>query len=401
MPEPEHIAQQEELLETLRRGQAHNIQRRARRGADVPFSLAEDIRMAYDEIAGVKAVLRGWGMAIEDLPGDAPATSDTPTLDQNPSKARWEEIVAELSEAEIVVFKQSLETTCYHIDQLSVYKTLHDLLHKLEFECYQPIMNGAGDFPDNEYFRPILRHHKDDLRDIVGTLYDLADLPNFPQSERAWIDQLNQAADLLQGAIKNASKEQLKRAIILIERVRLLNPTRINECLKNAARSLRLDTLIETMAVVSKRYANSDYASDRLRVISQGLTELKQIHGKLGSLIIEHDIWQMYEPDLRQIEGQLAQHMQQLEWLWQELKPALVMLCGSRDDRWTRNLRQTIEDLDQAIVARTLDAIAEIFYDFHRQFSLCFFRADKELKEECIKLRHIDGPLRSVLGMLG
>jgi len=117
-------------------------------------------------------------------------------------------------------------------------------------------------------------------------------------------------------------------------------------------------------------------------------------------LIDEHDIWQMYDPELRQFEADPEQHIQQIEWLWQDLKPTIDALCTSRTDRWTQDLQKASDRLERVITARVAGAITGPFHSFHSRYSLCFLRADRELKDQCFKLRLVDGPLQSVIGML-
>ena len=72
MPTQDDIAQQQQLLATYRRNLAHELSRAAQYGGEprAPLEVANGIAQARAEIARIKAVLRGWGGVVEDLPDD-------------------------------------------------------------------------------------------------------------------------------------------------------------------------------------------------------------------------------------------------------------------------------------------------------------------------------------------
>lgn len=76
MADQEAITQQERLLSTYRRTLAHQLQQKAQHGAAyAPPGLLNGIEEARAEIARIKAVLQGWGVAVEDAPDDGDASA--------------------------------------------------------------------------------------------------------------------------------------------------------------------------------------------------------------------------------------------------------------------------------------------------------------------------------------
>jgi hypothetical protein len=72
MPTPDDIRQQQELLHTHRRTLATYLKQQAALGsAFAPPGIAHGIYEARTAIAHIKAVLRGWGVAVDDYPDDA------------------------------------------------------------------------------------------------------------------------------------------------------------------------------------------------------------------------------------------------------------------------------------------------------------------------------------------
>jgi hypothetical protein len=145
---------------------------------------------------------------------------------------------------------------------------------------------------------------------------------------------------------------------------------------------------------------HSDIDTDKLRQVGQGIAALELLSQNLAQLIDEHDIWQEIELELQRIEEGVEQHLQELEWLWPDLKARLTPLCHERNDRWTQELWQAGEKLERVLATPTPTTVAAAFRPFRRQAGLCFFQADKKLKDLCRSLRRVDGPLNSVLRVL-
>jgi hypothetical protein len=240
MPSQEEIDKQLKLLATYRRRLAHNVEQQAKLGIPVPFSLVEDIRETRAEIRRIKATLRGWEIAIEDLPDDMEAPADSPTSASEQAGAGLTAMAELLVEpgvrAVMEGFRGSFEIVCQQIDRLSNYKDLHDLLHDLQFNCYNPIVRGARDFPNNALFLEGLVDYEAELQKIVNSLWEVVERATFLANEQAWIRQLGLAGELLGAAIDERSRTQLDRATFQIGRVLYVHPSRINERLKEAAR---------------------------------------------------------------------------------------------------------------------------------------------------------------------
>jgi hypothetical protein len=161
-----------------------------------------------------------------------------------------------------------------------------------------------------------------------------------------------------------------------------------------------LPTLIDAMIFVQQYPARSDADAAKLRQVGQGVAALDLLNRNLAQLIDEHDVWQEFELELQRIEERVEQHLQELEWLWPELKERLIPLCNERNDRWTQELWQASEKLERALATSTPATVATAFRPFRRQAGLCFFQADKKLKDLCRSLQRVDGPLNSVLRVL-
>jgi hypothetical protein len=404
LPNSEEIAGQLQLLATNRRQLAVLIQQQAKFGAYVPPYVVLSIEETRAEIRRVKAVLREWSVEIENLPDDnalLPTTSASASEQASRGLTAMADLISAPDvRAKVEVFQDSFGIACRQIDRLSNYKDLHDLLHDLQFNCYNPIIRGARDFPDNPLFVESLEDYAAELQQIINSLWEIAERAVFSTNEQAWIQQFSPTTALLWGAIEQSSKALLDRVTFQIGRVLYIHPTRINERLKETARDLPLPKLIEAMVFVRQYPARSDIDSEKLRQVGQGVAALDLLSRSLAQLIDEHDVWQEIELELQRIEEHVEQHLQELEWLWPDLKARVTPLCHETDDRWTQELWQAGEKLERVLATPTPTAVAAAFRPFRRQAGLCFFQADKKLKDLCRGLQRVDGPLNSVLRVL-
>jgi hypothetical protein len=398
MPSQEDISNQYEQLVEHRRNLQILLVQESKYGALTPSYIQVEIQDRRTAIQKLKAALRNWGQSVEDLPNDEAfsAARELGGALQN---------VADLMQAPAVrqsldQFHDSLELLNAQIQALQTYKDFHDQLHLLQFGCYRPIMVGAREFPQNQTFTESLHLYAIELQQVIDELWGIADRLHVPPTERRWIEQLEQAHEQVEQALQTLTREPFERALYQIERVLNLQPTRINERLKAIARGLPFDQLLEALRSAKAWLASEENSEDSAQAIDRGIAAVEHVRERLNQLIDEHDIWQRFDPDLRQYEHNPAQYAQQFTWLWQsDLKPSLADLYLRRDDRWTRELRRVGERLDQALTAQTAPTLVEASRAFYSCFGKCFFQADKELKDQCSQLRMIDGPLKSVIGM--
>jgi len=405
MPEQEQIDQQMALLETHRRTLQFVLLEQAKFGAGyVPPQLRHSIFEARAAIRGCKAALRDWGVAVEDQPDDEPFQAAPPASMSEQAGVGIAALADLLSapgiRSTVESFRESFEIVCRQIDRLSGYKDLHDLLHDLQFNCYNPIVRGARDFPNNALFVESLADYEAELQKIANGLWEVAERTTLEANEHSWIQQIGQAADVLRAAIDRPDKQSLDRATFQIGRVLYIHPSRINERLKEAAHDLPLPSLIDAMVTVRQRPARDDLAPDKLDQVGRGIAALEQIGLGLARLIDEHDTWQEIDLELHRIEESLGSHVQELEWLWPDLCARIAQLCEGRSDRWSQDLRQVSEKFEHALAAQDLVAITAAFRSLRRQVGLCFFQADKKLKELCRSLWRFNGPLNSVMSII-
>jgi DNA-binding SARP family transcriptional activator len=309
-------------------------------------------------------------------------------------------VQAPRARAVMMTFRADFEDACDHADVLSSYKRLHDLLHALQFHCYNPIVQEAVRFPENDAAVENLTDHELTLQRIISDLQEDTERASLTETEGLWIHDLVRAREALGKAIETLNPEPLKRAIWLLNRVLAVQPSRINTRLNATARALRLPVLAETMARVRDDLVALDLNPHQVRQFGAGVEALVSLSHTLTALVDEHDRWQAVELELRRIEGIMEQGTMELEVSWPDLRAMTEPLYWGRNDAWATSFEADSEDLDNAIAVENTAQIRRCFRRYRRQTSIRFHRVDAELKRLCEDLRRAGEPLASVIRMI-
>jgi hypothetical protein len=296
-------------------------------------------------------------------------------------------------------FKAAFQVARQQIEVLGKYKRLHDLLHELQFHCYELIIHEARQFPDEEAVSN-LGDHALTLLDIVEKLKEIADRPPNIRDEGLWIQDLVRAQAELQGAIEACDAARLVTASRLINKVLSVQPSRIHTRLDCAAKSLQLPTLSRAMMVVCEKARDLGLDQERMLQFQASADALDGLNKGLDALINDHDHWQAVDVELRRIEGCLDRDLLELKASWHDLKGMVEQFCLGSTDSWSVKLTAISEQLDRSIAARDPIKIRDNFRRFRRRAGEHFYRVDLTLKDFCEALRKVGEPLALVLGMI-
>jgi ferritin-like protein len=291
----------------------------------------------------------------------------------------------------------------------------------LQFHCYNPIVQETKRAADADLAWEALVDYELTFQEIVSRLQDIAG--QAPQeltmsqdigavsvapgigrtalapNETAWIQDLVQSHQELQGAIENADAKQLKRAIRLMNRVLTVQPTQVNTRLNSTARTLRLSSLVQALARVRDVLALPELDSEKVRQFEVGAASLSALSVGLSTLVDDHDRWQAIDLELRRIEATLDQDIGELELSWPDLKALVTPLCATAEP-WAAAILADGEKLESAIDAQDAARIKQFFRRYRRQVGDRFYRVDVDLKRTCDDLRKIVAPLASVLRII-
>jgi hypothetical protein len=292
------------------------------------------------------------------------------------------------------------EAACEQIDALDDYKHVHDLLHTLQFHCYNPIVQEATRFPDDDMALDNLMAYDVTLQAIVHDLKDAAERASFTTTETLWIQDLVRAQAVLGQAIEELNAKLLKTVIWHLNRVLSVQPSQINTRLKDAARSLGLPDLVKAMARVSDKLACLDLDPEKVNLFEAGVDALVSLNDSLPTLVEEHDKWQCVDIELRRIEGNMGQDMMELKMSWPYLKDMTEPLYSGSSDEWAASFRKDSNHLDSAIAAENPVRIKRYFQRYRRRAGSRFHQVDDDLKRLCEDLRRVGEPLALVMRVM-
>lgn len=301
----------------------------------------------------------------------------------------------------VAAFQADFRAACDQIDLLSTYKDIHDLLHTLQFKCYNCIVQEVQHFfSDDKMARDNLMDYDLEFRDIINDLQIVAEKSSFATTEIAWVNDLIHARSALHGAVDTADRKQLQRAIWLIEHVLAVRPSQVNVRLNDAARALRLPALVQAMRHVCDNLSRLALDPEKLRQFQADVDALSRLRDTLPPLIDAHDHWQLIDCELRRIEAELGHDIAMFEWSWSDLMQKAKTLYTGSTEAWAMRLQSDSARLDAAIAEQNRTQISYYFQRYRSQVSDHFYWVDKRLKELCEELRRVGEPLAFVLKML-
>ena len=306
----------------------------------------------------------------------------------------------EAASAAVTAFQTDFQAAGEQLNLLADYKNLHDLLHKLQFQCYTGIVQAASRFPDDEMALGNLADYQLELESIVAALKEVAAHPSLAQQDLSWVDDLASAKGGLQNAVDTLDPKPLKQAIWRVNRVLANQPARMNSRLNQAARALRLPTLTQALARVCDNLKPLNLDPEKVGQFEGGVAALGELDKGLTVLVAEHDHWQEIDVELRRIENSMDKDLQELEMSWPDLKTKAGPLYVACSEEEAAGFKGESQNLEEALAANNPPKVKRFFRSYRRRAGNRFYRVDASLKDLCERLRDVAGPLASVLRMM-
>ncbi len=300
----------------------------------------------------------------------------------------------------VVAFQTDFRATCQQLDVVADYKGLHDLLHQLQFQCYEPLVRETPRFPDDDHVLDILNAVLLDLEDVVGQLHQVVLHSSLPARETTWISVVDAARVDLSNALDTLNSSLLRQVIRRLRSLLAIQLSHINDRLNQAADTLRLQALTEALAHISNRVQSLKLDAELITKFRDGVEALDELGRSLTAMVDDHHHWQAIEVELWRLEGSLAQDMSELELTWPDLKVEANALCSATGVEWAATLRKESESLTAAVASGNPVAVKRAFTGYRRRASNHFFEVDAYLKVLCRELSNVGVPLSSVLRMI-
>ncbi len=300
----------------------------------------------------------------------------------------------------LIAFRSDFQATCTQVDVLGDYKDLHDLLHRLQFDCYNVIIKAAARFPADETALDDLQDYLLGLEDILAQLRVVSKRAAVAAADTTWISDVAGARDELKRVTEQADAKMLKQAIWRLNRTLSIQPTRINTRLTEAARALRLAALVEALAVAREHLAAPGLEADKVRQLQAGLEALDSLGRSLHAQVENHDQWQGVDVELRRVEALIETDLMELQMSWPDLKAMAEPLYRAQSDEWALSMSKEAEALDEALAADNPVKTRRAFRNYRNRAGHHFFQVDSDLRKLCGELRPIGEPLTLVLRMI-
>jgi hypothetical protein len=295
----------------------------------------------------------------------------------------------------VAIFRADFVAASQQVDVLSDYKDLHDLLHDLQFECYNYIASQVARFPGDEVVIDSLLDHELTFMGLVAGLHEVAARPTV-SGELTWITELSQAEAVLHQALEAKDQVALKRHCRLVRRVLDRYPSRVNERLNSAAKALRMDAIERALTTILDMLKTRVGASAEVASFAVGTASLVDLNQRLTCLVRDHDRWQDVDVELRRVEATMNSDPEELEISWPDIKARTIPLLCGEDESQAQALGRDSTRLEEALHANDPEKARRHFIHFQRQAAGHFYRVDKQLKMLCGQLRTIGAPLAAV-----
>ncbi|HKB64677.1 MAG TPA: toll/interleukin-1 receptor domain-containing protein [Pyrinomonadaceae bacterium] len=305
--------------------------------------------------------------------------------------------------AQVATFEAVFAASSRQIEVLGYYKDLHDLLHTLQFSCYNYLMNivrSAKREPDDLSIWENVVEYERALEKIINGLRKASDQTSVSLTALPWIQKLLSDLKQVFQAIDQNNAERIAIAINPIQRILATEPSRINDRLAAAADALQLPMLVAALVGVRKCVDGSGVNSSAVKKFGDGVDAICGLKANLESLIDSHNRWQEIDIILRRIDGNMANDYGELQYSWPDLKQLTESLCKDDEEEWAQLLVREIQKLDAALAAADERKIRQSFQSFRTRSNYRFYDVDFSLKDLCDKLRRVGEPLTTVWEMI-
>ena len=300
----------------------------------------------------------------------------------------------------VITFQVDFKVAHEQVNRLGDYKDLHDLLHHLQFHCYNGIVQAVTRFPNDELMLDNLIDYALTLEEIGEELKQFATQSLMPKQELIWIEDIYLAKVDLSNAIDTLNEKLLRSVVWRLNRLLSTQPARINTLLNHSARALRLPSLLSALIRICDYLISLNLETAKVKAFQVGVDALGKLDTALNSLVDSHDRWQALDIELRRIEASINQDLTELEMSWPDVKLQAESLYMTYSDEWANAMKNESTALEDALHNNNPLKVRRSLRSYQRRANDRFYRVDLELKVLCDDLRQIGIPLASVLEMI-
>ena len=286
--------------------------------------------------------------------------------------------------------REVIENTYRQIGRLELFKSVHDSLHTIEFECLRPLQ-AASAIGVRQYRIRFLN----EATRIRGCL-EGSDLN--PALRDDLTDALAATEAAFQAAVSAPGGGATARVLGELHTLVSGLPSRLDAGISDAAHELSLDRLVGLMGTV--RNTLSAGAGDKaVAEFVQGIDALHRLRDELGQRVQEHGQLQRLDSKLRTVcVGGVSAGTLASEWERIKLVRARLTSCVSAELQAANEDLVAMEtDIDTALGTGPEGPAFDQVRDYFRAVGSVFRAVDRSLKDFCLRLSAVSQPLKAVL----
>lgn len=302
--------------------------------------------------------------------------------------------------AAISLVQPTRARTTERIRLLNAQKAAHDLLQRLQAQCYDPVAGEAKRFPLDEAGIQTLERSQRVLCYIIEELRHIA--ASDPAGDYSWVGRLEEAHGYLRRTIATSDPVHREAAIHCLRQVLDLQLSGVNNRLKRTAGSIDLAAVIGPLESAAAALSNPQLDKRRVIGFAQGLDHLKDLHRRLTTMVPWHDSWQVLDNRLRLIDSNLGPHdSSELADSWPDIKAHMGQLVSGTDEGTAGDAEKAEAELDTALNGREPACIRRCFDTYRQHAGHRFHCADQRLRWLCDELLQAAPAVDEFIQLLG
>lgn len=292
--------------------------------------------------------------------------------------------------------REVLETTTRQVERLEVYKTLHDGLHQIEFECLRPMQTTTSANRLMSYRGTFARQS--------ARILDLAErFPMNPALRDDLRDALLIALQAMDAVVAKPSDAGRVEAIAALDSLIAELPPKLDRAVTEAAAGVELSRLAALVSTLGDRVGREAAADDpQLGAFLGSIGALGRLGAELEMRVKEHAQLQGLDEKLRTVcvagvpGPSLTSEWARIKGVRSRLRPPYLATL----EQAMPDLGMIEADIAAAIGAGDMTlAFDQIGTYFHAVASV-FRDVDRDLKDFCLRLGEVNEPLKAVLALV-
>lgn len=291
--------------------------------------------------------------------------------------------------------KEVIENSYREVGRLELFKTIHDSLHTIEFQCLRP-MQAGGPASRPRPFKAT----------FAGEALKIQEAMRGHELDANLLNDITEGLESTAIAfqeVMDAPSEAAYRSVVN-ELVRLFAsvPAKLDIGISEAAARMKLDRLVDLMTRVREKLpATTGEQDGELEPFIKGIDALNRLREELKTRVNEHGLLQRLDSKLRAVcdggimPGNLAGEWARINRARSRLAPPYSLELGQAMD----DLVATELEIAQGLAQRDEPAALDHLRDYFRMVTSAFRNVDSSLMQFCLRLGAVSQPLKTILEM--